>query len=1307
MTRLLCLVAGLMCLMGLQQSANGLEPTFSDADLEFFEKEIRPILVARCYECHGDTRGKPKGGLRLDSRQAILAGGDTGAAVDLAAKPAATLLIDAINYGDIYQMPPKSKLPAGEIAKLTEWVKRGIPWPPEAEPGVPQPGGDFDLQARKKEHWVWQPIKHAQPPRGAGDDWATDPLDHFILQKLRASDLRPAPRAGRRTLIRRAYFDLVGLPPTPEQVTAFVNDASPKAFEKLVDNLLDSSHFGERWARHWLDLVRYAESRGHEFDYNTPNAFQYRDYLIRALNADVPYDQFLTEHVAGDLLESPRTHPQTEANESILGTGFWFMGEWVHSPVDIRKDETDRFDNMVDVFSKTFMGMTVACARCHDHKFDAISQKDYYALFGFLQSSGYRQARFETMDHNRRIAQALQELHDEYSDKLASQYAASLRAAAGNTKEYLLASREALQRGPKFRGTADDLVFADFESGTYEGWRVEGEAFGTQPVTGKTIADYQGKINAVGEFFVNSHNPRRGGDVKHGDQYVGKLISSEVRLDRNAIRFWIGGGAHQGKTCINLVINGKVVRTATGRNNNQMHAEIWDVSEFRGQTAQIEVVDQVQGSWGNIGVDHIVFTDQASDSLQPLSEELFSDDYRSAINEIAKSYGLDSTRLAKWVSHLLAAKKDSPDLLHAWFLVSAEAASNAQGELTAEVAKTLQQLTAATKQPEQPQETQRIFDVTGAAKEPFRTDGVTFGLRPQRAGDLIFSGDAQRPIAAVAAYGAVRRAAEFRGLKLAGGVAKDSGRGGKWDRAGKTLRTRTFEIQHGQIAFLVRGKGLAYAVVDSHRMLNGPLHGAVLKEFDIPGDQPKWVVQNLGRYRGHGVHIEFTAVGSDDLEVLRVVDTTQRQPEFSGAMQHPLANLAARDSQVETIAEAMEQRILQSLDALSRRQFAPEEIAGMNWVIKHSALFAESQPKLGEFVETFARKHQTLTQQIKLTSQISMAMWDGNAIDEQLLIRGNVKTAGESVPRGILAGIDVASRDYGPDSGRLMLAQQMVARTNPLTSRVIVNRLWHHLIGQGIVPSVDNFGVLGQRPSHPELLDYLAVELMEDDWSLKRMIKRIMLSSTYRMSSAPSAEGTKIDPGNRLLHRMNIRRLQGEVIRDSVLALSGRLDPQLFGPPVPVYLTPFMQGRGRPGGGPLDGHGRRSIYISIRRNFLSPMMMAFDTPQPFSTVGRRTVSNVPGQALIMMNNPLIAEQSKLWAKRILLQQQKREDRIRHLYESAFARSPSAQEVAAALTFLELQAEEYQIDTTNIDQDARPWADLCHVLLNVKEFVFVN
>ncbi len=272
----------------------------------------------------------------------------------------------------------------------------------------------------------------------------------------------------------------------------------------------------------------------------------------------------------------------------------------------------------------------------------------------------------------------------------------------------------------------------------------------------------------------------------------------------------------------------------------------------------------------------------------------------------------------------------------------------------------------------------------------------------------------------------------------------------------------------------------------------------------------------------------------------------------------------------------------------------------------------------------------------------------------------------------------------------------------------MANRVWHHLTGRGIVPTTDNFGVLGLPPTHPELLDHLATRFMREGWSVKRLIKDIVLSRTYQMSSHPTEAGEQIDPANKLLHRMRIRRLEGETVRDALLAVSGRLDERMYGPPVPVYLTEFMTGRGRPGGGPLDGDGRRSIYISIRRNFLSPMMLAFDMPQPSSTTGRRTVSNVPAQALILMNDPLVIQQAELWAKRLLAEPDLSPDeRIEKLYLQAFARGPSESEAAAAVAFLGEQAGRYGIPAEQAPTSPQTWTDLCHVMFNVKEFIFVN
>ncbi|HWC89282.1 MAG TPA: DUF1549 domain-containing protein, partial [Pirellulales bacterium] len=270
----------------------------SAENLEFFEKQVRPLLAARCQECHSGA--EPKGNLRLASRGDLLTGGDTGPAV-VPGDPKESLLVDAINYGDTYQMPPKSKLPAAEIAVLTRWVELGAPWSTE-QVETKAEKKKFDLAQRRAEHWAWQPVRPTAPPAVADAAWPASAVDQFILARLEGAGLRPARAADKPTLLRRLHFDLVGLPPTPGELEAFMADKSPDAVEKVVDRLLASPRFGERWGRHWLDLVRYAETRGHEYDALIPNAWHYRDYVIRALNADVPYDQFLREHLAGDLV---------------------------------------------------------------------------------------------------------------------------------------------------------------------------------------------------------------------------------------------------------------------------------------------------------------------------------------------------------------------------------------------------------------------------------------------------------------------------------------------------------------------------------------------------------------------------------------------------------------------------------------------------------------------------------------------------------------------------------------------------------------------------------------------------------------------------------------------------------------------------------------------------------------------------------------------------------------------------------------------------------------------------------------------
>ena len=328
-------------------------------------------------------------------------------------------------------------------------------------------------------------------------------------------------------------------------------------------------------------------------------------------------------------------------------------------------------------------------------------------------------------------------------------------------------------------------------------------------------------------------------------------------------------------------------------------------------------------------------------------------------------------------------------------------------------------------------------------------------------------------------------------------------------------------------------------------------------------------------------------------------------------------------------------------------------------------------------------------------------MAEGTPENAQVYVRGSHRSLGEEVPPRFLEALG------GKVGDRLTLAAETVSPDNPLTSRVIVNRLWHHLIGQGLVPSVDDFGPMGQQPSHPELLDWLATDLIANGWSLKHTIRDIVLSETYAQASVANPDIDKTflataDPTNVLLHRMPVRRLSAEAIRDGILAVSGSLDPALYGPSVPTHRTDFMSGRGARPSGPLDGAARRTIYGAIYRNFLSPFLMTFDMPNPFGPKGNRGASNVPAQALALMNDPFVIDQGKKWADRVLAEAVASDEaRIVRMYESATGHLPEPVTAAALAAFLKEQSTTY--GTT----DSRAWTDLAHALFNSKDFIYVR
>jgi len=351
------------------------KPAFDKASVDFYKQKVVPVLNENCMKCHGDKPEKLSGGLDLRTRASLLKGGDTGPAA-IPGKAKESLLMIAIRHGkEGYEMPPNGKLKDDQIAVLAKWVDNGLAFPPDlmgSDNPIAPPKPKFTDEQRK--YWAYQPVVRPEIPK-----LAAHPVDAFLLAKLNEKNLAPVEAAEKRTLIRRAYYDLTGLPPTPAEIDTFVKDTEPAAWPKLIDKLLASEHYGEKWGKHWLDVVRYAETNGYERDGPKPHAYRYRDYVTRSFNADKPYTQFLKEQIAGDEL------PRTDAADEIIATGFYRLGLWDDEPADRVQATADGLDDLVTVVGQVVLGMTLNCARCHDHKGDPILQTDYYKLVAFLK----------------------------------------------------------------------------------------------------------------------------------------------------------------------------------------------------------------------------------------------------------------------------------------------------------------------------------------------------------------------------------------------------------------------------------------------------------------------------------------------------------------------------------------------------------------------------------------------------------------------------------------------------------------------------------------------------------------------------------------------------------------------------------------------------------------------------------------------------------------------------------------------------------------------------------------------------------
>jgi len=1072
----------------------------------FFEKEIRPLLAKNCFACHSAAGNVAMGGLRLDSLEGLSAGGGRGASV-VPGLPAESLLIQAVRYGDEkLAMPPTGKLSEPEIAALARWVELGAPWGAAAD-AEPEDSGVY---------WSFVSPRESPIPAVNDQDWVRSPVDAFVLAKLEEKGLKPAAPADRRTLIRRASFDLVGLPPTPEEIHAFLEDDSPDAFARVVDRLLASPRYGERWGRHWLDVARYADSNGLDENLVYKNAFRYRDYVIKAFNDDKPYDQFVHEQLAGDLL--PPSDDLETMYERWTATGFLSLGAKMLAEDDPVKMQMDIVDEQLDTTARAFMGLTVGCARCHDHKFDPIPTADYYAMAGIFKSSKTMED-FDVVAQWHEYVLASKQDRDRLDAHLANIKAKSdAMAEISKAKNHRLVVEGWTKAGDYLLAADDVLRFRQIELLPTEPNDMKAEP-------GKSVA-----IRDVDSFDR--------GNV------VGPIKKSEKNIPEDG----------------------------EGPFFTEYDVEIAEAGEY-----QLDFLDQEKG-------------DGTSDVW---------------INGVLMNYGAEPVRN----------RAASPDA-GGWSVSGVYPLTHGKNTIRLE----------------------------HESRFPYFEQFVIARSRlPQGA-------ETPKTVAQLARHYEV-----------------NPGFLGQW------------------VERLNRSKGAPASIFFAwHQYVDSqPLDGWASPAAKTFGDARHESRQALAaRYQ--------------QLFDLAVARWQELHPESSlnyarnERYKDTSEDLGLPDPGAEAFRKVLYEKFGPFRPPPNAKQYYPEEAK------QALAKLEEQRKALEDETPDFPR---------------AMGVREGEEIaDIPIHIRGSHWTLGEIAPRGFLTAIAGDDQPAIPDSdsGRLHLAKWLTQPDHPLTSRVMVNRLWRLHYGRGLVPSTDNFGRLGQKPTNQALLDWLALRFIEKGWSIKGMHRLIMLSSTYRMSSAYDEHAAEVDPENILLWRMNRRRLEAEAMRDAIISFSGDLDLEVGGSIMSFKDRQYVANTRARGGIDYDIN-RRAVYVPVVRSSMYDVFRAFDFADPSVSNGDRNPTVVAPQALFMMNGSIMLRHTRLLADRLLeLENADDAGRIREAYERVLARLPGPGEVDRALTFvaeIERTLADRVADST--ERRARAWQSFCKALIGSNEFLYLN
>jgi len=1021
-----------------------------DADSPaFFENRIRPLLIARCVKCHGPK--KAEGGLRLDSQRGLLRGGDGGRVV-VPGDPKRSSLMEAVRREGELKMPPEKPLSRLEIADLLQWIQRGAAWPEGmvlSEGGPTLRGGP--ITGAERGFWSFQPVRDPTPPKADGPGLRND-IDRFVQDRLEMAGLEAAPAADRRTLIRRATFDLTGLPPTPGEIQEFVVDKKPGAFRRVVDRLLESPQYGVRWGRHWLDVVRYADTAGETADFPTPLSYMYRNWVVDAINDDLPYDRFLLHQLAGDLIaEADKSLGDADYRRLRIATGFVAISR--RFGFNSEKYHNLTIQDTIDTLGQAVLGLSLGCARCHDHKYDPVNTEDYYSWYGIFESTRY-----------------------------------SFPGSEEKKKPYDLY--------PVVRADRVESAKAAYDA---ERKKLDDEI--------RPLAFRLGLLKAAfGDRQQSPGGRKRTVTISPWRSYLaGRLLNQQAR----------------------------------NRNNHQGF-HVW----HRDNLPMIGV---------NVsGVRLKVPGDVAPRSLvvHPAEKDGVGIAWRSPIAGRVQ------------ISGRITDQHDCGDSVR-W----------------------------------------HIDRLDGSGLQPLASAGN------KRAGSTPIFGKALESVDV--------KVGDYLQLVL----VPQANHGCDLTRVELEIREN---VQPGKKP---RRWRLVPDVIDRFHLSNP--HPGVGESGDV------WSFFRAQVDRG------AVWAGTTDLKPLIL--------ELDGD-KDALAGMARR-------LEVLERH---------RKALALREPVGM-----HYGAIDRDKPA-----------------------------------DARIQVRGDRAKLGEAVVRRNLEilGGEKLTRPTG--SGRLELAGWLTRDSNPLMPRVMANRIWRGHFGRGLVATENDFGVRGERPSHPELLDWLASRFLEAKFSVKRIHRLIMNSGAYRRSSRFDESAAEADPDARLLWRFNRRRLSAEEIRDSILFVSGDLDPSFGGAhpfPAEGSWTSFSQHSPFYG---LYPSRRRSLFLMQQRLKRHPFLALFDGADPNVSTPRRELTTVPTQSLYLMNSEFVHRQSAALADRVLAGSASRSERLQRGWWMTLGRAASDKERLEAERFLLAYTE--SLGEAGGDRSHQmAWAALMRTLLTRNEFLFVD